>query len=87
MQQDATNVRSCRILLPSAENKRTIVLAGGSCCIGQPGHFSVVAFCCIQLGLCEMYVEVRVLITSRCHSFVSEIHFCKFKKEGKICIY
>ena len=45
-------------LLPSAENKRTIVLAGGSRCIDeQSAHFSVVAFCCIQQGVCEMPVE------------------------------
>ena len=45
IQQDAANVKS--ILLPSVENKRTIVLA-------------VVAFCCIQEGVCEMHVRGRV---------------------------
>ena len=42
-------------MLISAENKRTIVLAGGSCCIEQAAHFSV-AFCCIQQGACKMPV-------------------------------
>ena len=61
MQQDATRCnKCCCILLPSAENKRTIVLAGGSCCIEQPARFSVVALCCIQQGVCEMPVGVRI---------------------------
>ena len=37
-------------LLSSAENKRTIFLASGSCCIQRAVHFS------IQQGVCEMVV-------------------------------
>ena len=42
---DAKKVTSCCILLPSAENKRTIVPAVVYCCIEQFAHSSVVAFC------------------------------------------
>ena len=60
-QQDATNVKSCCISSPSAENKRAIVLAGGSSCNEQPAHLSVVAFCCIQQGVCEIRVKYNMV--------------------------
>ena len=46
MQQDATKVKSAL----SKEQKDHVVLAGGSCCIEQPAHFSDLALCCIQQG-------------------------------------
>ena len=60
MQQDATNAKRCCILLPSAENKITIVVANGSCCIEQSVRFSVdIALCCIQQGACEKPVGLN----------------------------
>ena len=52
-------IKSGCILLLSAEKKRTIVLAGGSWCIGQPAHFSAVTLCCMQQDPCEMSARVR----------------------------
>ena len=49
---NATNVQSCCVLSPSAENKRTIVLAGGSCCVEEAVPFCV-ALCCNQQGVCS----------------------------------
>ena len=50
---NATKCNKCCMLLPSAENKRIIVLACRSYCIEQSAHFSVVALCCIQQSVCE----------------------------------
>ena len=55
-------VASC---LPSAENKRTIVLAGGSCCIEQPAPFSVVA-----LSNLHWATPFSVVALSNLHTFL-----------------
>ena len=47
MQQDARRMQQT-ILLPSAENKRTIVLAAVSCSIEQPAHFKEINTCFLQ---------------------------------------
>ena len=64
MQQKSINLNSRCILLPSAENKGTIVLAGRSCYIQQPEHFSVVAFCCIQQGVCEIPMGLGLTLST-----------------------
>ena len=51
------------ISLPSAENKGTIVLAGGSCCIEQAAQFSVVAFSRVFLKYLSV-VRVKVAVNN-----------------------
>ena len=55
---NAPRCNKCKLLLPSAENRTTIVLAGGSCCI-QQGVWENVA--------CRLTVHYnKVQIPSRC---------------------
>ena len=51
---DATNVKKLlKLVALSREQKNHCSIAGRSCCIEQPAHYSVVAFCCIQQSTCE----------------------------------
>ena len=58
------NVALIIIQICSVKSFTCIHPAGCSRSIGQPGHFSAVAFCCIQRGACEMLVRGLVKFIS-----------------------
>ena len=73
-------------MLSWAENKGTIVLADGSCCIEQPAHFSVVALCYTQQGVFEMTVEGGAVrnkgdIEIKTSSFMRENNIMLFQRK------